>query len=256
MNPLAKVFIDFQLISDNISERWLIPIEILAITTLLAVVEGEIGLISSWIEALIQTKTIVGVPNKAYILMDHRAIDTHMGHFSTIFTCHMSVDHFEVIEARIFKFFHEKINLGGEYIHLFKLVNLAGAGLSVLINPALTRSYLFNQCLSFLSTESKEWTSSSNINMFPRRMNQPMVEALDDKPLLHSVVWACSDIIQQSLPRLSNGFVCELLKAWDLVLKGIGHNQWKELDEKCIGALLQGGHNFLVDVEPLLCLPQ
>jgi NADH:ubiquinone oxidoreductase subunit 6 (subunit J) len=47
MNPLAKVFIDFQLISDNISERWLIPIEILAITTLLAVVEGEIGLISS-----------------------------------------------------------------------------------------------------------------------------------------------------------------------------------------------------------------
>jgi hypothetical protein len=57
----------------------------------------------------------------------------------------MSVDHFEVTEARIFKFLHVKINLGGEHIHLFKLVNLAGVGLSMLINPALTRSHLFNQ---------------------------------------------------------------------------------------------------------------
>jgi hypothetical protein len=86
--------------------------------------------------------------------MDRQAIDTHMTHFSTLFTCHTSIDHFEVIEAWIFKFLHEKINLGGEHIHQFKLVNLAGAGLSVLINPAHTRSHLFNQCPSFLDTES------------------------------------------------------------------------------------------------------
>jgi hypothetical protein len=156
MNPLTKIFIDFQLISDNISEEELIPIQILPITAVLVVVEGEIGLISSLIEALIQTKTIVGVPNKIDVLMDHRAIDTHMACFSALFTRHMSIDHFEVIEAQIFKFLHDKINLGGEHIHLFKLVNLAGAGLSALINPALTRSYLFNQCLSFLNTEIKE----------------------------------------------------------------------------------------------------
>jgi hypothetical protein len=47
MNTLAKMFVDFQLISDNISERRLIHVEILPITALLAVVKKEIGLISS-----------------------------------------------------------------------------------------------------------------------------------------------------------------------------------------------------------------
>jgi hypothetical protein len=60
MNPLAKIFVDFHLISDNISERALIPVEILPITALLAVIKGEIRLIPSRIEAFIQTKTIVG----------------------------------------------------------------------------------------------------------------------------------------------------------------------------------------------------
>jgi hypothetical protein len=107
-------------------------------------------------EALIQTKTIVGVCNKVDILMDHWAIDTHMAHFSALLTCHMSIDHFEVIEAQIFKFLHEKINLCGDNIYLFKVVIVAGAGLSALINPALTRSHHFNQCPSFLDTESKK----------------------------------------------------------------------------------------------------
>jgi hypothetical protein len=122
----------------------------------LAVVKWEIGLIPSQIEALIRTKTIVGVPNKVDVLMDPWEIDTHMARFSALFTCHTSVNHFEVMEAQIFKFLHEKINLGGEHIHLFKLVNLMGAGLSTLINPALTRSHLFNQCTSFVDTQSKE----------------------------------------------------------------------------------------------------
>jgi hypothetical protein len=47
MNPFAKIFVDFQLISDNISERELLPIEILPITALLVVIEGEIRLIPS-----------------------------------------------------------------------------------------------------------------------------------------------------------------------------------------------------------------
>jgi hypothetical protein len=48
------------------------------------------------------------------------------------------------------------INLGSEHIHLFKLVNLEGAELSVFISPTLTRSHVFNQCPSFLDTKSKE----------------------------------------------------------------------------------------------------
>jgi hypothetical protein len=91
--------------------------------------------------------------------------------------------------------------------------------------------------------------------MFPGRMNQPMIEALDNEPLFHFVVWACGDIIVQSLPCLGNGFVCELLKPQDLVPEGISLAQLKDLGENCIGTLLLGGHNFLVGVEPLLCLP-
>jgi hypothetical protein len=83
MNPFAKIFIDFKLICDNISERGLISVEILPITALLVVVEGEIRIIPSRIEALIQMKTIVGVPNKVGILMDRRAIDTDMARIYT-----------------------------------------------------------------------------------------------------------------------------------------------------------------------------
>jgi hypothetical protein len=52
--------------------------------------------------------------------------------------------------------------------------------------------------------------------------NQPMIEALDDEPLLHVVMGACLDIILQALPCLGDGFIHELLKGRDLVLKGIG----------------------------------
>jgi hypothetical protein len=61
-----------------------------------------------------------------------------------------------MIKARVLKLLHKKINLGGEHIHLFKLVNLTGAARSTLIIPTLIRSHLLNQFVSFLNTESKE----------------------------------------------------------------------------------------------------
>jgi hypothetical protein len=64
--------------------------------------------------------------------------------FSALFTHHLSIDHFEMIKAWVLELLHEKINLGGEHVHLFKLVNLAGAGRSTLIIPALIRSHLLN----------------------------------------------------------------------------------------------------------------
>jgi hypothetical protein len=67
-----------------------------------------------------------------------------------------------------------------------------------------------------------------------------MIEALDDEPLLHDMMGACRDIILQSLPCLSNGFIYDLLKDRDLVSKGIGLAQRKKLGEKCIGAFLPG----------------
>jgi hypothetical protein len=63
MNLLANFIIYPYLIPDDISERGLNSIEILAITTLLAVVEWEIGFVLPSIEALIRTKPIVGITN-------------------------------------------------------------------------------------------------------------------------------------------------------------------------------------------------
>jgi hypothetical protein len=58
MNLLVKFIIYPQLISDDIPELGLISIEILPITTLLAVVESEIELVPPRVEALIQTKLL------------------------------------------------------------------------------------------------------------------------------------------------------------------------------------------------------
>jgi hypothetical protein len=110
-------------------------------------------------------KIIVAITNEVDILGDHRAIDTRVARFSALFTHYSSIDHFEMIETRVLKLLHKKINLGGEHVHLFKLVNLAGVGLSVLLILALVRGHLFNQFTSFLNTKSKERTSSSSIYM-------------------------------------------------------------------------------------------
>jgi hypothetical protein len=52
-----------------------------------------------------------------------------------------------------------------------------------------------------------------------------MIEALDDKPLLHAVMEAYRDIILQAFPCLSDGLIRELLKPRDLVPEGIGFAQ-------------------------------
>jgi hypothetical protein len=67
-----------------------------------------------------------------------------------------------------------------------------------------------------------------------------MIEALDDEPLLHTMMGACIDIILQMFPCLSDGLIHELLKPRDLVPEGIGFAQQKKFGEKCIGALVPG----------------
>jgi hypothetical protein len=125
-----------------ISQRGLISIEILPHTTLLAVVEWETGFVPPSIKALIRTKIIAEITNKVDILGDRLIVDAHVACFSALFTRYSGIDHFEMIETRVLKLLHKKINLGGEHIHLFKLVNLVGAGLSALLIPALVRGHL------------------------------------------------------------------------------------------------------------------
>jgi hypothetical protein len=167
MNLLANFIIYPYLIPNDISERVLISVEILPHTTLLAVIKWETGFIPPSIKALIMMKTIVGITNEVDILGDRWTVNAHVAHFSALFTCYSGTDHFEMIEAWVLKLLHKKINLGGEYVHLSKLVNLAGAGLSALLIPTLVRGHLLDQFTSFLNTESEEKASSSSIYMLP-----------------------------------------------------------------------------------------
>jgi hypothetical protein len=167
MDLFANFNIYPYLIPDDISERGLISIKILPITTLLVIVERETGLVPPSFEALIRMKIIVGITNEVDILGDHRLVDAHVTCFSSLFTRYLDIGHFEMIEAWVLKLHHKKINLGGEHVHLFKLVNLAGVVLSALLIPALVRCHLLNQFTSFLNTESKERTSSSSIYILP-----------------------------------------------------------------------------------------
>jgi hypothetical protein len=153
------------LIPNNILERRFTSVEVLPHITLLAIVEWETGFVPLSVEALIRRKTIVEITNEVDILGDRRAVDGHVAYFSTLFTRYTGIDHFELIEARVLKLLHKKINYGGEHIHLFQLVNLAGVGLSSLLIPALVRGHLLNQFMSFLNTESEERTSSNSIYM-------------------------------------------------------------------------------------------
>jgi hypothetical protein len=166
MNLLANFIIYPYLIPDDISERGLIFVKILPITTLLAVVEWETGFVPLSIEALIRMKTIILITNEVDILGDRWAVDVHVAYFSTLFTHYSGIDHFEMIKARVLKLLH-KINLGGEHVHLFKLVNLVGVGLSALLIPALVRGHLLNKFMSLVNIDSEERTSSSNIYMLP-----------------------------------------------------------------------------------------
>jgi hypothetical protein len=72
-----------------------------------------------------------------------------------------------MIEARVLKLLHKKINLGGKHVHLFKLVILTGVGPGVLLIPALVRSHLLNQFMSLLNTKSEERTASSSVYKLP-----------------------------------------------------------------------------------------
>jgi hypothetical protein len=80
MNLFANFIIYPYLTPDDIFERGFISVEILPITSLLAVVEWETGFVPPSIEALIRTKTIVGITNKVDILGDRRAVDAHVAH--------------------------------------------------------------------------------------------------------------------------------------------------------------------------------
>jgi hypothetical protein len=162
MNLLANFIIYPYKILDDISKRGLISVEILPHTTLLAVVERQTGFVPPKIEALIRTKTIVGIINEIDILWDRQAVEAHMAYFSALFTRYSGINHFEMIKAWVLKLLHKKINLGSEHVHLFKLVKLVGVGLSVLLIAALVWGFSTNlHACSVLGAKKKTTVAAS-----------------------------------------------------------------------------------------------
>jgi hypothetical protein len=93
---------------------------------------------------MIMMKTIARITNEDDVLGDRWAVDAHVARFFALFTRYTGIDHFEMIEAQVLKLLHKMIHLGSEHVHLFKLVNIAGAGLSALLILALVRGHLLN----------------------------------------------------------------------------------------------------------------
>jgi hypothetical protein len=91
MNLFTNFIVYPYLIPNDISERGLISIEILPITTLLAVVERETRLVPPSIKALIRVKTIVRITDEVNILGDCQAVDAHVACFFALFTRYSSI---------------------------------------------------------------------------------------------------------------------------------------------------------------------
>jgi hypothetical protein len=67
--------------------------------------KGKFGLVPPWIGVLIRMEPI-GISNEIHVLTGRRAIGAHMACLSALLTHHTRIDHFEVIETRIFEFLH------------------------------------------------------------------------------------------------------------------------------------------------------
>jgi hypothetical protein len=78
VNLFANFIIYPYLIPNDIYERGFISVEILPITSLLAVAKRETLFVPPRIEALIRMKTIVGITNEVNVLRDRRAVDAHV----------------------------------------------------------------------------------------------------------------------------------------------------------------------------------
>ena len=87
-----------------------------------------------------------------------------------------------------------------------------GAGLESFIAPPLIGDHLIDQCFGFGYGQVEEGSSSSGINIGSRCQCEPVVEALQDEPLVHAVMRTGQDVFQQPLPSFWDGFHPHLLE--------------------------------------------
>ena len=81
-----------------------------------------------------------------------------------------------------------EVQLRGNHIRLFDGMHAFCTGLESFIAPPLIGDHFLDQCFGFGYVQVEEGSSSSGINIGSRCRCEPIIEALQDEPLIHAVV--------------------------------------------------------------------
>ena len=109
-----------------------------------------------------------------------------------------------------------------------------GHSFEMVISPSLVFHHLLDQLLCLTHLQREECSSSDSIKVLMGLHSEPMVEVLDEQPILHSMVRACLDVLLESLPCLQNRFSGLLLEVRIFAMKEIGFTDREELDEEVV----------------------
>ena len=104
-----------------------------------------------------------------------------------------------------------------------------GMGWLAISFPTLIGSYLVNQRLCSRNVERKEGTTRCCVDVVLSLLIQAMKEILNNQPFFYAVVWACLNVLLETLPDFRDGLIRQLLNSGDPVPEGIGFAHWKVL---------------------------
>ena len=86
-------------------------------------------------------------------------------------------------------------------------------GFESFIAPPQIGDHFLNQCFCFDNGQVEEGSSSNGINIGSGCHYEPVVEALQDEPLVHAVMRTGQDVFLQHFPSFWDGFHPRLLEA-------------------------------------------
>ena len=109
-----------------------------------------------------------------------------------------------------------------------------GHTFEMLISPSLVFHHLLDQLFCLIHLQGEECSSSGSIKVLSELHYESVVEVLDEKLVLHSMMRACLDVLLESLPCLQNGFSGLLLKVRNFAMKKVGFTDREELDEEVV----------------------
>ena len=118
----------------------------------------------------------------------------------------------DLLLAPFLHLFDEEVQFCGNHILLLDGMHALRVGLESFIAPPLVGDHILDQCFGFDNGQVEEGSSSSGINIGSGCLCEPIVEALQDEPLIHAVVRIGQDVFLQPLPSFWDGFHPRLLE--------------------------------------------